>query len=297
MDIDIWAVLGIATKFALYLGILVACGAVLFRMVFRDLLFREADWGTHIASTSVRPTILWFSGLGVIATVLSYALRGAALTGDAAGMTDPEMLGLLWDTPVGTAFTFRLSGLVLMIASLLFPRGGRFLALLGVAFVLWSFGQIGHAMRFEFPWLEVILSVHLAGVAFWIGILLPLFRLAGDPEHLSDTADLAHRFGQIASIVVPVLILAGLIFAWNLLGSFSVLFGTAYGGVLLGKIVVVGGLLGLAALNKIRYVPGLLRSDTQAAAKLRRTILIEWAVILLILLVTAVLTSVLSIPE
>ncbi|MDQ7070781.1 MAG: CopD family protein [Rhodobacterales bacterium] len=297
MGLDIWALLGVATKFTLYLGVLVACGAVLFRLVFRDILFRAADWGEHVASTSVRPTLLWFSLIGVIASVLSFFVGAVIVTGDVSGMGNTEILGQLWDGPVGGAFSFRISGLALMIASLLFPRGGRFLALLGVALVLWSFGKVGHATRFEFPWLEVILSLHLACVAFWIGILLPLYRLAGDPAHLSDAADLAHRFGQIASVVVPVLMLSGFIFAWNLLGSFSILLGAFYGGTLIGKTVIVGGLLWLAAMNKTRHVPALLRGEMQAAQQLRRTILFEWTAIVTILMITAVLTSLLIVPK
>jgi hypothetical protein len=32
-----------------------------------------------------------------------FSLCGVALTGDMSGMTDPEMLGVLWQTPVDNA--------------------------------------------------------------------------------------------------------------------------------------------------------------------------------------------------
>ena len=41
--------------------------------------------------------------LALLASVLGFMLHGAALTGGADGMTDPDMLGLLWQTPVGDA--------------------------------------------------------------------------------------------------------------------------------------------------------------------------------------------------
>lgn len=294
MDLDIWAVSAIATKFALYIGILTASGAVLFRMVFRDILFREAEWGARIL---LRPSILWFSGLGLVATVLSYGLHAAAEFGRLSGLRESGVLALLWDAPEGVVFVLRISGLTLMIASLLFPRGGRFLALVGVALVLWSFGQIGHATRFDFPWLAVILSVHLAAVAFWIGVLVPLYRLSQERAHLAEAADLAHRFGQIASVVVPVLLLAGVVFAWNLLGSFAMLIGTPYGWVLLLKIAVVGAALGLSILSKLRFVPALQAGDEQAASALRRAIRYEVGAFAVILLITAVMTSLLSVPQ
>ena len=56
-----------------------------------------------------------FASLGLLATIFAFLLRGANLTGDASGMIDPEMLSLLWATPVGTAFMARVLGLSLLI--------------------------------------------------------------------------------------------------------------------------------------------------------------------------------------
>ena len=51
-------------------------------------------------------------------------------------------------------------------------------------------------------------------------------------------------------------------------------------------------LLGLAALNKLRLTPALLRQDKGAAQSLRRSVLVEIALVALILLATATLTTV-----
>ena len=56
-----------------------------------------------------------FAALGLFATILSFSLRGAILTGDVSGMTDPIMLNLLWSTPVGTALALRVVGLSLLL--------------------------------------------------------------------------------------------------------------------------------------------------------------------------------------
>ena len=58
-------------------------------------------------------------------------------------------------------------------------------------------------------------------------------------------------------LVVPVLIVAGLSFAWLMSGTFAALFGTAYGWTLLAKLACVSAVLVLAALNKMRFVPAL----------------------------------------
>ena len=89
---DIWGLAAIVTKFALYLGILTSAGTVLAALAFR--------------LDSYRGQALAFGTLGLAATVLAFSLRGANLTGDAGGMTDPEMLGLLWSTPVALLWYF-----------------------------------------------------------------------------------------------------------------------------------------------------------------------------------------------
>ena len=74
------------------------------------------------------------------------------------------------------------------------------------------------------------------------------------------------------------------------------MFGTTYGQALLGKLVVVGGLLGLAFMNKTRLVPAIEQGENDAAMRLARSISIEWACVALILLATATFTSVLTVP-
>lgn len=110
-------------------------------------------------------------------------LRGANLTGDASGLTDPEMLGLLWSTPVGTAFALRLGGLALLVFARFLPRGGNLLAVVGGLLAIWSFNHVGHVSGRDTTVLDAALNLHLVFVAFWIGILTPLRRLALDDAH------------------------------------------------------------------------------------------------------------------
>jgi copper transport protein len=59
--------------------------------------------------------------------------------------------------------------------------------------------------------------------------------------------------------------------------------------VLLIKLVLVAGLLGLAALNRLRLTPALVRGDKGAAARLGRSILAETGLVMAILVATATL--------
>ncbi|MEH6738208.1 MAG: CopD family protein [Sulfitobacter sp.] len=279
---DIWGLAAIVTKFGLYLGVLAAAGSV-----FAALLFKLDRY---------RTPAIGFAILGGFATVLAFTLSGANLTGDASGMTDPEMLGLLWTTPLGSALAWRLAGLGLLVVGLFIRRPGLWVSATGGAIAVWSFDMVGHVADKDRFLMDGALTFHLLAVALWIGILSPLRRLAAAPATWGRAADVGHWFGVVASITVPTLIVAGGYIAYVLVGSFGALISTGYGQALILKIVLVASLLGLAAANKLRFIPGLKNGDPAAAHHLVRSITVEWGVILVILALTAVLTSNLTLP-
>ncbi|MEW2919605.1 CopD family protein [Ruegeria sp. ANG10] len=286
---DIWGIGAILSKLMLYVGIGGATGLLIIRAVFADLVSPLSD--------TMRVQVVLLAGLALAGSVLGFMLRGASLTGGADGMTDPEMLGLLWQTPVGDVLVYRLAGTVLIIVGVFMPLIGQWIALVGGMIALWSFAQIGHVPELEITGVRVLLLLHLLGVAFWIGILGPLRALSQRPEYLNNAAMLGHQFGQAASVIVPALILAGLLLAWMLLGDMWALMTTGYGQNLLIKLALVGAVMTLAAANKLRFVPAMLSGDDNAARHLARSIGIEAVIILGILAATATLTSVMTLPN
>lgn len=279
---DIWGLAAIVTKLALYVGVLTTSGTVMAALIFRLERYRDLA--------------LKFASLGLVAAFLTFSLRGANLTGDVSGLTDPEMLGLLWTTPVGTALAYRVVGLGLLIAGLFVERVGVWVSVLGGIIALWSFIQVGHIPDHDQALLDIALMLHLMAVALWIGILTPLKRLASTPETFSTTAHIGHLFGHVATVTVPALIIAGGYMAYVLVGSFTALFYTGYGQALILKLVLIAGLLGLAAANKLRFIPNLRAGDPTAATHLSKSITVEWLLILAVLAVTAFLTSNLTLP-
>lgn len=286
---DIWGIAAILAKLMLYVGVAGSVGLVIIRAAFADLVSPLSD--------GMRIQAVLLAGLALAASVLGFMLRGAALTGGADGMTNPEMLGLLWQTPVGDVLVYRVAGAVLIIIGVFIPLLGQWIALAGGMIALWSFAQIGHVTALEATGVRVLLLLHLLGIAFWIGVLGPLRALSRRPAHLGRAATLGHRFGQAASVIVPALILAGLLMVWFLLGDLWALVTTGYGQTLLIKLMLVGGVLTLAAANKLRFVPAMQAGDERAARHLARSIEIEIAVILVVLAATATLTSVLTLPN
>lgn len=279
---DAFGLAAIITKFALYLGVMTAAGTVIATLMFR----LDRTRGFAVA----------FAVLGLIATILAFSLRGANLTGDVSGMTDPEMLGLLWTTPVGTALLLRLVGLGLLIAGLFIGRVGIWVSVLGGIIAIWSFDHVGHVSGRDTTLLDIALTLHLLAVALWIGVLTPLKRLASSSATYASAADVGHRFGVVAMVTVPALIIAGGYMGYELVGSFSALVGTGYGQALIIKVLLVGLLIGLAAANKLRFIPALRSGDPAAANHLSKSISVEWLVILAVLGTTAVLTTNLTLP-
>lgn len=279
---DAFGVAAIVTKFALYLGVMTAAGTVMATLMFG----LDRTRGLAVA----------FAVLGLIATILAFSLRGANLTGHVSGMTDPEMLGLLWTTPVGTALLLRLVGLGLLIAGLFMGRVGVWISVLGGIIAIWSFNHVGHVSGRDTTLLDIALTLHLLAVALWIGVLTPLKRLASSSGTYASAAEVGHRFGVVATVTVPALIIAGGYMGYELVGSFSALVGTGYGQALIIKVLLVGLLLGLAAANKLRFIPALRSGDPAAATHLTKSISVEWLVILAVLGTTAVLTTNLTLP-
>lgn len=279
---DLWGVASIASKFAVYLGVLTSAGTVFAVMIFSLEGFRRFT--------------ICFAILGAVATLLGFSLAGAMLTGDVTGMTDLEMLGLLWATPVGTAVALRIAGLGLLIIGLFLGRVGVGVSLIGSTLTLWSFVHIGHIPDRGSLTLNVALLFHLAAISIWIGVLSPLRALSLKADQIEIATDIGHRFGKMAAMFVPLLIFAGGYMSYELVGSFSALVGSGYGRALILKVLLVVGLLGLAAANKLRFIPRMQSGNHGAALHLAKSISFEWATIVVVLLTTAVFTSVLTLP-
>ena len=283
--IDGWAITAIIAKAVGYGAALLAMGGPLFVLVFRSSSNDVRQLARKVA------VIAALIGLAVLA--LRFGIRAARISGmGLSGAVDPMMLGFVWDSPLGAAAIWRGAGKLLVVALLIRGIVGLSAGLIGALLIAVSYTFVGHSLGDPRWLLASLLTLHLLAAAFWIGALLPLRHAVGQPEG----ARLLHRFGNVASLTVALLVVVGLIFAWLMTGSFSNLLSTAYGKTLLAKLGVVSGLMALAALNKWRFVPALASGTPAAVPHLRRSIQIEAIAVLLILMATATLTSITTPP-
>ena len=124
--------------------------------------------------------------------------------------------------------------------------------------------------------------VHLGAVAVWIGGILALLvalPLLGQAERMRA----ATRFSAVALAAVVVVALSGTVSGWQQLGALGDLTSTAYGQLLLLKVVGFLALVGFGVANRTRLIPLLDRT----VGPLQRSLRGEVAVAALVLVVTA----------
>jgi putative copper resistance protein D len=289
---EIWDILQPLIKLCLYLAMFGAAGGLIFEVLFR----RRVPDATAIHASRLISIAAW-AGLVLVGARL--AVAAGSLGGDLASMTDPVLLGLVMKSPLGLSSVVAGIGFAMItVIGRVKARGEQAARIVAAATVLLSLTVVGHATTLG-AITGVLLALHLAGVAFWLGALLPLRQMcgaAGDADSMAMLADVADRFGRNAQRVVPVLIVAGVAYAAILTGSVAAMLTSGYGLALLVKIGLVAGLLGLAARNRFRIVPALKAGDLSAALRLRRTIDREILVAMAVLVMSSLLTTSLTLP-
>jgi putative copper export protein len=223
-----------------------------------------------------------------------FALEPARMGGALSGVFDPVLRQIVLESPAASTFSWRVGGLVVIIAAM--ARGtapGRWIALFGASGLLFSFAQAGHTTGFT-PRLLAggLLLIHIAIAAFWFGSFVPLRRVALD-EQPGAAGRLVESFSRLALVLVPGLAAAGVALACLLLGSWKDL-ASPYGRLILVKIALFAGMLALGAMNRWRFGPALARGTPAARQSFIRAVLSEYILGAAVLVITAVLTGLYS---
>jgi len=224
----------------------------------------------------------------------------------------PKILGkVLLQTVYGEAWLARL-GFDVLLALLLFARGrfpgwqrgidGAGVALSGATLVALAF--VSHAASLdagERVVMVAVQAVHLLGAGGWLGALLPLFFLLqaveGGPKYRGPALDgmACQRFSSLGIVCVSAIAASALANSILFVGGVAGLFGTLYGILVLVKLTLFLGLIGFAAWNRFHWTPRLFLPQRKnrgvAAAGLRRSIVMETCLGILVLLVAGLLGS------
>ena len=239
-------------------------------------------------------------------TSVAFDLEPAAAAGQPA-------IELLQQTEWGRIWQYR-AGLAVLTAALFllpliirFRRSGRqdvllsttlWLALIASLGILLTISMTSHAAATlgiaRFALINDI--VHLTAAAVWVGGLMqfiantPLF-IHGISESARRNAlsRLIPRFSAAAALSVAVLTITGIYSAWAQVTDFAAM-QTPYGNALATKVSLIAALLLVAAVNLIWVRPRLRGSDN-AAKWLRRTVIAEIALAVLVILTVGFLTA------
>jgi copper transport protein len=275
-----WTMAMMAVRLVLYASILGGTGGLLFL-----LLIRPAE---PVPARGTRRIVAAFAAIGSLAAFLAIGVHGGLLLGGPANsLAEPATWWTGLRSSFGAAAVAAMLGLAAVVAGLSLSRPAlRSLAYVGAAAALASFALSGHVVTAGPRWLTVpVLIAHTAAVAFWAGALMPLLhglRVLG-----KDGASAVERFSRVAVGAVVILVIAGLVIAVLQVRSLANLVDTTYGLALLAKIGFVTGLIALAAFNKLRLTPALVRGESDAARALSRTIVAELALVGAVLAATA----------
>jgi copper resistance protein D len=287
MTIGIWDAALVTAKAATYAATLAASGGVFF------LIYSHALLDGNCAGR-IRRLIRVLVCIAALAGGAMILATAASMSGDAGGLADVGLARMILQGGEGGASLARLIGLVLIGAGLTARRSPAAVALLGSVAAATSFAWLGHVhslSALRAAWLPALaIVVHLLGVAFWLGALIPLLMVARDAG-MSRVAATVGRFGTAALFVVGALLAAGVVLLCLLLGDVSDLWTDDYGRLVLTKVLLVSCLLALAAVNHLRLTPRLFAYDVGALRALKRSIMAELAVAGCVLVVTAAMTT------
>ena len=294
-----WELLSVLSKVFIYLGAASALGGAFCLLNYND--------GRRATLRQVLSLHLVGALLGLQAVAAAFLAQvGTANGSGLSGAFDRDMAGLLLSTQLGDLSLFRAVGFAIWIGSGLFfyqtmlqqtraPRRLFYQRLFavnafGFIFLLLSFRFGGHVSVQSLP-VQFALAVHFTMFALWIGALCPLLTISRT-EQFAELKVSLERFSKHAVVIVSLLLFSGLALMLSLIHSAAELFTTAYGIALILKILLVIGLVAIAAVNKYIIVPRLLlQTDT---AQFQRSVRLEIVVALLLLLLTAYLSTALG---
>jgi len=288
----------IALRWVLYFDLSLLFGLPLF------LLYAVGDDRHYDRHALTGLALLAATGLAMSA--LAFVFQAAVMTGVPVRQFGDVPFGvLLRQTAFGTALVVRGAALLaVLFCATFYSRARRTTiwgAMLAGAVALATLAWSGHGAAGEGAagWVQLIADIlHLLAAAAWLAaiaaFLFILFgTVSGSPGGLSLARHALAKFSIIGTVLVGVLIVTGFANAMFLVGfaQMITLGGSLYGRLLLAKLILFGGMVALASLNRYRLVPSLVCAEGQeterAIGHLRKSLLLEGGLALLILALVA----------
>lgn len=219
------------------------------------------------------------------------------------GMFDQFMIKLVWASSIGESTTFRLIAFAFVYVLTIgikqnyltklpwFSWARNLLYFVVLSLIGLSFSTSGHVSELSIL-AKISIGIHVLIAFWWTGSFYPLLQSCHQLS-VEDLSILMHKFGQMASFFVAVLIVLGTYLAIELVGGFEQLTGSSYGRLLIVKLLLVIHILMLAAFHKFIVVPSLIKKK-ESKKSLIASIKVEMTIGVAVLLITGILTTLLG---
>ncbi|VVQ25795.1 copper homeostasis membrane protein CopD [Pseudomonas fluorescens] len=281
--------INVALRLALYLDLMLLFGLAVFGLYsFRG---KERVSGTLLHFGSLLPAT---AVIGMLLSIAAFVV----MTKNMSGASDwvelrSHMEMMLYETEVGYSWVTRMISLVVVIfagsQNRRWPTGSLWVATIAGSIALATIPWTGHgamdegALRF---WHFAADILHLLAAGGWIGALaafgLMLSIRRANSEQLVRVLSRALRgFETAGALIVGTIIVTGVANYLFIVGpSVIEVVNSTYGVLLLVKILLFVGMIGLATLNRFYLSPSLERSVVAgdfslAATALRKSVVIE----------------------
>ncbi|MFE9442587.1 copper resistance CopC/CopD family protein [Streptomyces sp. NPDC006602] len=289
----------VAARWAGYLSLALFVGG----LAFVTMLWPR---GAHEPRARALLAFAWLCGL--LATVAGIGLQGAytALGGFRDALRPATYADVLATEPgVVLAARAMLWVLAAVVLGALMQGGpdtsrspGWRVGALAVTFgLLRTTGMTGHNRDGSEPtWGAVADFVHLLGASLWIGGLAMLTVAVLPRRRPGELAAVMPGYSRLAAVSVTGIVVAGLVLAWQVVGSYDALLHSSYGHLLLLKTAVLGAVL-LAAYASRQWVRTrldlavLLRGDAATVRPFGYSVAVETGLVLVVLVVTSLLVT------
>ncbi|WP_443695519.1 copper homeostasis membrane protein CopD [Pseudomonas sp.] len=281
--------INVALRLALYLDLMLLFGLAIFGLYsFRG---KERASGTVLHFGSLLP------GTAVVAILLSVAAF-VVMTKNMSGASDwvelqPHLEMMLYETEVGYTWVTRMISLAVVIfvgsQSKRWPTGSLWVSTLAGSVALATLPWTGHGAMDEGTrrfWHFTADILHLLAAGGWIGALAAFglmlsIRRGSSEQQVRVLSRALTGFETAGAFIVATIIVTGVANYLFIVGPTVIEVVTStYGVLLLAKILLFVGMIGLATLNRFYLSPSLERSVvagdySQAATALRKSVVIE----------------------
>lgn len=293
----------IILRLLLYLDLMLMFGLPFFSVYGLSYSHRYFVW-----TTKFRMLILLVIVAGLLLTGLNMLLVANIMAGTNTleNLTFHIIEMVIQETNVGLSWVIRLIALFSSLMSMLiwfrFPRLSLTILSLSGAVALMTLAWGGHAMMNNGLNFYIHLTstlIHLLAAGTWVGALgifsiLLTDRTILSQENIVVLSNTLRRFSTAGSAIVVLLIISAIInYSQVSRGApLSLLWQTLWGQLLLVKTGVFGTMLFIAGLNRLYFSPHLERAiadndGVRGLSLIRRSVLIEWSLGLLVLALVA----------